>query len=320
MRTSSPSRKTSRRSSVLTGDFAWHSEERKVVKSCRPTSFCAAVVHGGAIERARHAPGAVVREREIGAAIDDAIQIMTLGRREARVEILRDLLRRQHRDRLRSQMKIDRIAHRVGVPFFAQIDMRHLAERVHAGIGASGAGNRDALAGKGRDRIGEDALHRGAVVLRLPADEGRAVIFDGELVAGQPAQPSTRGGRDRCAAQEFSARSSAAGRRAAVGECRTAPVAAGDRQLVVEHAARRPVADALRRAQNFHATGAGELAPRAGKGRQPAAMVMDFLPRLVPNRCASRSCRSCWRRSRPAVGCGVNLQRASFERGERAAA
>ena len=33
---------TSSRSSVFTGDFAWHSASRKVVKSCWPTSRCAA--------------------------------------------------------------------------------------------------------------------------------------------------------------------------------------------------------------------------------------------------------------------------------------
>ena len=42
MRTSSPSRATSNVSRVFTGDFAWHSVERKVVKSCLPVSRCAA--------------------------------------------------------------------------------------------------------------------------------------------------------------------------------------------------------------------------------------------------------------------------------------
>ena len=37
-----PSRTTSSRSSVFTGDFAWHSVERNVVKSCLPTRRCAA--------------------------------------------------------------------------------------------------------------------------------------------------------------------------------------------------------------------------------------------------------------------------------------
>ena len=59
------------------------------------------------------------------------------------------------------------------------------------------------------------------------------------------------------------------------------------------------LAVALGRAQNLDAAGAGKLAPGAGKRRQPAAMIVDLVPRLASNRCASRSCRSCWRRSRP---------------------
>ena len=81
-------------------------------------------------------------------------------------------------------MEIDRIAYIVGVPILGKIDMRDLTQRMHAGIGASGAEHGDALAGKSRDRFRQYALHRDAVVLRLPADKRRAVIFDGELVAG----------------------------------------------------------------------------------------------------------------------------------------
>jgi hypothetical protein len=36
MRSSSPWRSTSNRSSVFTGDLAWHSAARNVVKSCLP--------------------------------------------------------------------------------------------------------------------------------------------------------------------------------------------------------------------------------------------------------------------------------------------
>ena len=146
MRISSPSRATSRRSSVLTGDLAWHSVARKVVKSCLPSRSCAAVMHRRCVERARHPPGAVLVERQIGAAIDDAVEIMPLDRREARVEICRGAFGGEHRDRLRPQMKVDRVAHRVGVPVLGEIDMRDLAERMHAGIGAAGAGDGDALA------------------------------------------------------------------------------------------------------------------------------------------------------------------------------
>ena len=149
-------------------------------------------VHGCAVERPRHAPGAVLLQRQIGAPIDDAIEIMALDGREARIEIRRDLFGREHRDRLRAQVKIDRIAHRVVIPIFGEIDMRDLAERMHAGVGAPGTGNNDALAGEGRDRVGEHALHRNAVVLRLPADKRRAVIFDGEFVAWHLDCHSTR--------------------------------------------------------------------------------------------------------------------------------
>ena len=55
---------------------------------------------------------------------------------------------------------------------------------MHAGIGAAGAMDADLLAADRLDRVVQRALHRGAVVLDLPAAEGRAVIFDDELVAG----------------------------------------------------------------------------------------------------------------------------------------
>ena len=124
------------------------------MKSWRPTSFCAAVCIGVAIERARHAPGAVQFEREVGAAIADAIEIVALYRRETRVEVVGHVLGGEHGDRLRAQMEIERVAHGIVVPVLGEVDMRHLAERVHAGVGAAGAGNAGALAGECLDRIG----------------------------------------------------------------------------------------------------------------------------------------------------------------------
>ena len=43
-------------------------------------------------------------------------------------------------------MRVERVANRIGVPVLAQIDMRDLAARVHAGIGAAGALHRVFLA------------------------------------------------------------------------------------------------------------------------------------------------------------------------------
>src|SRR6185437_13345608 len=145
------------------------------------------LVHGGGIERARHAPDAVGLERQIGAAVDDAVEIVALDGRKSRVEVVRDLFGRKHGDRLRAQMKVDGVAHRVGVPLFGEIDMRDLAERMHARIGAAGAAHRGALGGECRDGVGQRALDRGTVVLRLPAHIRRAVILERELVAGHQA-------------------------------------------------------------------------------------------------------------------------------------
>ncbi len=62
--------------------------------------------------------------------------------------------------------------------------MRHLAARVHAGVGAAGALDVGLFPGQRLDGRGKDALHSRPVGLDLPAGEGGAVIFDGQLVAG----------------------------------------------------------------------------------------------------------------------------------------
>ena len=46
------------------GEFAWHSAARKVVKSCRPMSNCARVVHRRRHQAALDMPGAAPIERE----------------------------------------------------------------------------------------------------------------------------------------------------------------------------------------------------------------------------------------------------------------
>src|SRR5580704_6373795 len=84
-------------------------------------------------------------------------------------------------------MEIDGVTHIADAPVLGKIDMRDLTERMHAGIGAPGAGDDDALAGKGLDSVGENTLDGYATVLRLPANERRAVIFDGEFVTGHVA-------------------------------------------------------------------------------------------------------------------------------------
>ncbi len=80
-------------------------------------------------------------------------------------------------------MMIQRVAHLAGLEVLFQVEMRHLAQRMDAGIGAARAGDGDALAGKFFDRVFQRALHRGAIVLALPADKRPAVIFQGQAIA-----------------------------------------------------------------------------------------------------------------------------------------
>src|SRR5258707_7731351 len=72
------------------------------------------------------------------------------------------------------------------------IAMRHLRQCMHAGVGAAGAVNANLLAADRLDLRLQRALHRGAIVLDLPAAERGAVIFDDEFVAGH--QASRAGG------------------------------------------------------------------------------------------------------------------------------
>src|SRR5437899_1476353 len=83
--------------------------------------------------------------------------------------------------RMTTQMRVERVAHAVLIPGPGEIDVRNLTQRMHPGIGAARALHAHLLATECLDRGHQRALHRGAVVLDLPADEWPAVVFDGEL-------------------------------------------------------------------------------------------------------------------------------------------
>src|SRR6185369_1713461 len=61
------------------------------------------------------------------------------------------------------------------------LDARHLPQRVHARVGASGTVHRHGTAFEPCERILEQALHGVAFGLALPANEPRAVVREGEL-------------------------------------------------------------------------------------------------------------------------------------------
>src|ERR1035437_6637782 len=96
---------------------------------------------------------------------------------------------------MRPQMRIQAVALPARHKMSGNVAMRDLAQRMHAGVGAACAMNANVLAADRLDRGFQRALHRGAIVLDLPAAERRAVIFDCQLVAGH--QLSRAGGRRR---------------------------------------------------------------------------------------------------------------------------
>ena len=89
----------------------------------------------------------------------------------------------ENRDWVRLEQRVEALAKPERIPIALEVDMRDLAQRVHARIGAPGAMGGRALRGHRDKRALQRLLDRKAVLLPLPADEGRAVIFEGELEA-----------------------------------------------------------------------------------------------------------------------------------------
>ena len=75
-------------------------------------------------------------------------------------------------------MRIQAVAKPARHKMLCNIAMRDLPQRMHAGVGAARAMDANLLAADRLDRGFQRALHRGAIVLDLPAAERRAVIFD----------------------------------------------------------------------------------------------------------------------------------------------
>src|ERR1019366_4992751 len=119
------------------------------------------------------------------AAIEDAIEIMPARGGKSGVEFAVGETGIQYHHRRGPQKMIEGIAHLVGRDVLLQVEMRHLAQGMHAGVGTPRAGDGNARTGKFLDGVFERALHGWAVVLALPADKGSAVIFQGQTIAHQ---------------------------------------------------------------------------------------------------------------------------------------
>ena len=81
-------------------------------------------------------------------------------------------------------MKVHRVADFVCPPVVIEINVPDLPRGVNARIRAPGANDGRGLADEAPQRCLKRLLHGLAVGLSLPADKGRAVVFDDELVTG----------------------------------------------------------------------------------------------------------------------------------------
>ena len=144
------------------------------------------VVHRRGVEARLHPPGAAAIERERRAAVDDAIEIVAGAGAASGVEIGVHALGLENRDRMGMKQRVETLAEAERLPCAFKVDMRDLAQRMHAGVGAPRAVGDRALGGHREQRVLERLLDRKAVLLPLPADEWRAVIFEDEPEARHP--------------------------------------------------------------------------------------------------------------------------------------
>src|SRR5208283_621811 len=141
-------------------------------------------MHRLGVEQTLHVPHAPARQRRRRAPIEDEIAVVAHLGGKARLELVRDRACRKHGDRVRPEMRIDRVPQAIDPPLSREIDMRDLSQRMDAGIRAPGAVHDALVAVDRRDRLLEPLLNGDPIRLPLPADERTAVIFDRQREAG----------------------------------------------------------------------------------------------------------------------------------------
>ncbi len=83
-----------------------------------------------------------------------------------------------------TQMKVQRVAHRIGGLFADQIEMANLGQGVNTGIRPSRAQDPRGFPTERCDRFLQRLLHAKAIILALPANEARAIVFDCQFITG----------------------------------------------------------------------------------------------------------------------------------------
>lgn len=105
-------------------------------------------------------------------------KVTALDRREPGVPIVCDLRTVEDRDGQGFEVVVQCLGQAKGVPILGHVTLCDLRQPMHARIRPARRRNGVRARFKPRQRILDCALHRGLIGLSLPADEGRAVIFD----------------------------------------------------------------------------------------------------------------------------------------------
>ena len=141
------------------------------------------VVHCSFVKRMHDVPRTAPFQRQGRAPAHDAIEIVPPYRRKSRVKVLGHHVALKNSDGRGPQMMIQCGAYLAGFKRPNEIKMRYLPERMDARICPASTRDADAFRRKFEYRVFERVLNRRAVVLLLPANKRRAVIFEGETKA-----------------------------------------------------------------------------------------------------------------------------------------
>ena len=139
-------------------------------------------LHGRAIQRAKDPAAAPRFQRRAHGRLQQQVSIAPAASAVAGVKTCAHLVTPLHRH-LRAQVAVGAAHPGESVPLDRSIQVHHLVESVHAGIGTAGADGGHGLVGKGAERLLQPILHRLAIWLGLPAVEGPAVVGDAERQA-----------------------------------------------------------------------------------------------------------------------------------------
>ncbi len=140
--------------------------------------------HRAVVKLRCNLPCVICIQRQRCPPVHNLVRIMARQCRKARIKIRRDRLAAQNRNGCWAQVIIERAKNGGGRKVPNKVEVRNLAFRVNSGVCPARTSKIDFLAAEAPDGPDQFALHRGAIRLLLPANEGRPIIFDYDFVTG----------------------------------------------------------------------------------------------------------------------------------------